>query len=193
MRRGASKASSGLTSGTTSGTSSSMRNALELSIMTAPWRVIVSAYSRETPAPAETNAISTPLKSDSCDSSSTSISQPRNVYLCPALRHEPNSRRRSIAISRLCNIFKNSCPTAPLAPTIAIVITHSLYISKSSEKLLLLEVERRGRVGAVVGDIHRTVVIGHLVRRCKAVAAMHAQRAVGKDPRQELARHGQRH
>ncbi len=134
MRRGASKASSGLTSGTTSGTSSSMRNALELSIMTAPWRVIVPAYSRETPAPAETNAISTPLKSDSCDSSSTSTSQPRNIYFCPTLRHDPNSRRRSIAISRLCNIFKNSCPTAPLAPTIAIVITLSLFIYPGHQK-----------------------------------------------------------
>lgn len=62
MRRGAFFASSGLTSGTTSGTSASMRKALELSIMTAPCLVIVSANSREVPAPAEVRAKSHPLE-----------------------------------------------------------------------------------------------------------------------------------
>ena len=56
IRRGAFFASSGLTSGTTSGTSASMRKALELSIITAPYFVIVSANSRDVPAPADVRA-----------------------------------------------------------------------------------------------------------------------------------------
>ena len=70
---------SGSTSGTTSGTSASMRKALELSIMTAPCLVIVSANSREVPAPAEVRAKSTPLKSSLCCNSLTVISFPRNL------------------------------------------------------------------------------------------------------------------
>ena len=53
IRRGDRFASSGFTSGTTRGTSSSMRKALELSIITAPYLVIVPANSRDVPAPAE--------------------------------------------------------------------------------------------------------------------------------------------
>ena len=62
-RRGASNASSGLTSGTTRGTSASMRNALELSIISVPCFVMVFSNSLEVPPPADTNATSTPLKS----------------------------------------------------------------------------------------------------------------------------------
>ena len=56
MPRGRTRASSALHSGTTRGTSASMRNALELSIITVPCFVMVSANSREVPAPAETKA-----------------------------------------------------------------------------------------------------------------------------------------
>ena len=42
--RGVSKASAPLTSGTTKGTSASIRKALELSIISAPRAVMVSAY-----------------------------------------------------------------------------------------------------------------------------------------------------
>ena len=66
MRRGALRASSGFTSGTTSGTSASIRNALELSIISAPWRVIVSANSREAVPPADTSAMSMFRKSSLC-------------------------------------------------------------------------------------------------------------------------------
>ena len=52
--------SPGFTSGTTSGTSSSMRNALELSIMTAPWETTASRMAFDTEPPAENSAMSTP-------------------------------------------------------------------------------------------------------------------------------------
>ena len=54
--------SSGFTSGTTSGTSGSMRKALELSMTTAPASAAMGANSRETAAPGEKSAMSTPAK-----------------------------------------------------------------------------------------------------------------------------------
>ena len=66
MPRGRLRASSGLHSGTTNGTSSHMRKALELSIITAPCLVMVSAKSLDVPPPAETNATSISLKSSLC-------------------------------------------------------------------------------------------------------------------------------
>lgn len=63
MPRGRLSASAALHSGTTRGTSASMRKALLLSIITAPKRVMSSAYSLDTLAPAEVNTMSTPLKS----------------------------------------------------------------------------------------------------------------------------------
>ena len=74
MPRGRTRASSALHSGTTRGTSASIRKALELSIMTAPYFVIVSANSREVPAPAEVKATATSLKSSLCCNNFTSIS-----------------------------------------------------------------------------------------------------------------------
>ena len=122
MPRGRFSASSGLHSGTTKGTSASIRNALELSIITAPYFVIVSANSLDVPAPAEVKAMSTPLKSSLCCSSFTSISFPRNVYLRPALREEPNSNSSSIGKFLSSSTRRNSWPTAPLAPTMATFI-----------------------------------------------------------------------
>ena len=77
--RGRFRASSGFTSGTTRGTFSSILNALELSIIIAPYLVIVSANSLEVPAPAEVKAMSTPLKSSLCSSNFTVISCPRKL------------------------------------------------------------------------------------------------------------------
>ncbi len=68
---GRTKASSGLTSGTTRGTWGSIRKALELSIMMAPYLVMVSANSSDVPPPADTNAMSIPLKSSLCWSNLT--------------------------------------------------------------------------------------------------------------------------
>ena len=130
--RGVSKASIPLTSGTTKGTSASMRNALELSIISVPLAVITSAYSRDVPAPAEAKAMSTPLKSSALRVSSfTMISLPRYVYVRPALRLEPNSNNSSIGKFCWSSVRRNSCPTAPLAPTIAIFIYFAVMINKS--------------------------------------------------------------
>ena len=122
MRRGQSNASAAFTSGTTKGTSSHIRNALELSIITAPYFVIVSANSSEVLPPAEVKAMSTSLKSSLCCSSFTSYSFPLKVYLRPALRVEPNKTKSSIGKFLSARMRKNSCPTAPLAPTIATFI-----------------------------------------------------------------------
>ena len=122
MPRGRSLASAAFTSGTTKGTLSSIRKALELSIITAPYLVMVSANSLEVPAPAEVKAISTPLKSSLCCKSFTSICLPRKVYLVPALRLEPNNTNSSNGKFLSSSTRRNSCPTAPLAPTIATFI-----------------------------------------------------------------------
>ena len=128
MPRGRLRASSALHSGTTRGTSASMRKADELSIITAPYLVMVSAYSLAVPAPAEVKAMSTPLKSSLCWSSRTVYSLPRKVYLVPALRFEPKRRRLSMGNSRSANTRRNSWPTAPLAPTMAIFIVLECFV-----------------------------------------------------------------
>ena len=129
--RGRFKASSGFTSGTTRGTSFSIRKALELSIITAPCLVIVSANSIEVLPPAETKATSMSLKSSLCFSSLTVYCLPRNVYSRPALRDEPNKTRLSIGKFLCSSTRKNSCPTAPLAPTIATFISAKIFSLKS--------------------------------------------------------------
>ena len=129
MPRGRSFASAAFTSGTTKGMSLSIRKALELSIITAPCLVMVSAYSLEVPAPAEVKAISTPLKSSLCCKSFTSICLPRNVYFVPALRLEPNNTNSSNGKFLSSSTRRNSCPTAPLAPTIATFIFFCFLLS----------------------------------------------------------------
>ena len=124
--RGRTLASGPFTSGTTKGTSSSILKALELSIITAPYLVIVWANSLEVPAPADVKTISTSLKSSLCWSSFTIISLLRNVYKVPALRLEPNSSNSSNGKFLSSNTRRNSCPTAPLAPTIATLIFSSI-------------------------------------------------------------------
>jgi len=119
MPRGRLSASSALHSGTTRGTSSSMRNALELSIITAPCLVMSAANSFDVPAPAEVKAMSMSLKSSLCCSSFTSYSLPLKVYFVPADRFEPNNTKLSIGKFLSASTLRNSCPTAPLAPTIA--------------------------------------------------------------------------
>ena len=119
---GVTRASVGFTSGTTRGTSSAIRKALELSIISAPWRVITSAYLREVSPPAETKAISTSRNASLSCNSSTLHSCLATLYSLPALREEPK-RRISAAGKLRCSIRRiNSPPTAPEAPTIAIFI-----------------------------------------------------------------------
>ena len=56
-------AASAFTSGTISGTSGSMRQALELSITTAPWAPILGDHSFDTEPPADIRQMSTSEKS----------------------------------------------------------------------------------------------------------------------------------
>ncbi len=108
MPRGRFRASSALHSGTTKGTSSSMRKALELSIITQPYFVMVSAYSLLVPAPALVKAMLMSLKSSLCCSSFTVSSLPRKVYFVPADRSEPNSTSSSIGKFLWSRMRKNS-------------------------------------------------------------------------------------
>ena len=116
--------SPGFTSGTTSGTSSSMRNALELSIMTAPAAVTASRSSFDTPAPQLNSAMSTPSNDSghiSCTVSSPAgtCPQPANGNFLPAERADASARTSLAGKSRSCSTFRNSLPTAPVAPATA--------------------------------------------------------------------------
>ena len=108
MPRGRFRASSALHSGTTKGTSSSIRKAELLSIITAPYFVMVSANSFDVPAPAEVKAMSISLKSSLCWSNFTVSSLPRNVYLVPALRSEPNNTSSSMGKFLSSRSLRNS-------------------------------------------------------------------------------------
>ena len=127
MPRGRALASAAFTSGTTNGISVSMRNADELSIITAPNFVISSANSFEMLAPADVKTISIPLKSSPCFSSFTVSFLLLNSYTLPALREEPKRLSSVNGKLRSANTRKNSWPTAPLAPTIATLIVWFFY------------------------------------------------------------------
>ena len=116
--------SPGFTSGTTSGTSASMRNALELSIITAPEATTASRISFEMPAPHENRAMSTSLNDSeviSCTVSSPAgtCPHPANSIFLPAERAEASARTSDAGKSRSCSTCMNSCPTAPVAPAMA--------------------------------------------------------------------------
>jgi len=111
-------AASMLTSGTTSGTSGSMRQALELSITTAPDFAAIGPNSRDTLAPALKSAMSTP-SNDLGPSSSIVISPPFHGSLLPALRLLASATRRETGKSRCSRVLSISRPTAPVAPAMA--------------------------------------------------------------------------
>ena len=122
--------SSPLTSGTTSGTLGSMRNAEPSSMTTAPAATAWGANSRLTAELAEINATSTPSK-ESCVASSTTSSSPPTAMRLPADRFDAISRRcgappltgalRLLKQYRCSTMRRNSAPTAPVAPTTAMV------------------------------------------------------------------------
>src|SRR5262245_8909277 len=93
---------SALTSGTTSGTSGSMRQALELSMTTAPALAAIGDDSRLTPAGVDERTTSTPATA-SGRIGSTTWDLPLNVIDLPALRWEArnlmdrNAKSRSIS------------------------------------------------------------------------------------------------
>ena len=116
--------SPGFTSGTTSGTSSSMRNALELSIITAPASTTAWRICFDRPAPQENSAMSTPANDSgviSCTTSSPAGTwpQPAKGSLLPAERADASARTSLAGKSTSCSTCRNSAPTAPVAPAIA--------------------------------------------------------------------------
>ncbi|MFT3772112.1 MAG: hypothetical protein QM820_42445 [Minicystis sp.] len=118
MPLGRCSAASMFTSGTTSGTSGSMRQALELSITTAPRAAAAGPSSREADAPALKRAMSMPLKA-SGSARCTSISPPRKGSFCPADRAEASATTRFAGKCLASSVRSISRPTTPVAPTTA--------------------------------------------------------------------------
>ena len=105
-----------LTSLTTSGTSGSLRKADELSMTIAPAAANRGACTRDIVAPAENNAMSTPLGS-AVSASSTSICCPRNSSFLPCDRAEAKNRTAVAGKSRSSSSVRITWPTCPVAPT----------------------------------------------------------------------------
>ncbi len=112
--------SSGLTCDTTSGTVGSIRHALELSITAAPRAAAAGASSFEVPPPALNSAMSTPSNASGV-ASSTSISRPSTVSVRPADRSDAIRRSRAVGSCFSSRTWIIVRPTAPVAPTTAMV------------------------------------------------------------------------
>jgi hypothetical protein len=95
-----------------------MRQALELSMTTAPACAAMGPYSRDTLAPALKSAIPTPANEVGF-SSSTVISPPANGSFAPALLPLASATTRLAGNLRCSSVFSISRPTAPVAPTTA--------------------------------------------------------------------------
>ena len=101
-----------------------MRNALELSIITAPAAVTAARSSFDTLAPQLKSAMSTPSNDSgviSCTTSSPAgtCPQPAKGSFLPAERADASARTSLAGKSTSCSTFRNSLPTAPLAPAMA--------------------------------------------------------------------------
>jgi len=108
----------GLTSLTTSGTSGSMRQALELSMTTAPASAKRGARTFDVAPPAENRAMSMPVRSAAA-ASSTRMSRPRHGNVVPAERAEARKRTSESGKSRSSSRRRITVPTWPVAPTTA--------------------------------------------------------------------------
>src|SRR5947209_7080047 len=128
MRRSA----SAFTSGTTSGTSGSMRQALELSMTTAPALAAIGLYSRLMEAGVLDRTISTPANA-SGRIGSMLYDLPWKSIALPALRSEARNliaRTANWCSTRTCRII---APTAPVAPTTATLGNTSRFLSQQKE------------------------------------------------------------
>src|SRR5580698_1333411 len=95
-----------------------MRQALELSMTTAPAPAAIGPNSRDTLEPALKSAIWTPAN-DCGVSSATVTSPPANGSFCPALRLLARATTRFAGKRRCSRTRSISRPTAPVAPTTA--------------------------------------------------------------------------
>ncbi len=120
----ASSIACGLTSLTTRGTSGSMRQALELSMTSAPASAKRGAWAREPVAPAEKSATSTPAGSAVATSSTTTEWPPKSIEV-PAERAVANRRSSRMGNERSARISSMTVPTWPVAPTTAREIPES--------------------------------------------------------------------
>src|SRR5665213_415761 len=118
-----------------------MRKALVLSITTAPAATAAGANSLLIDPPAEKKAICTPLNASLVNSSTTML-LPSNSTVFPALRAEANSRRLFMGNFRSASTVRNSCPTAPVAPTIA-TFTDIAWLPKRISHATQTHLQRR--------------------------------------------------
>ena len=117
--------SCGLTSGTTSGTSGSMRNALELSITTAPALTAAGTRRLLISPPALKKVTSTPSKAFSSRMPTWTL-RPEKGTRVPAERSEASGLSSVTVNFRSSSTFSISLPTAPVAPATATFTTQLL-------------------------------------------------------------------
>src|SRR5665811_1588350 len=120
-----SRAAASLTPTTTSGTDGSIRNAEELSTTTAPASANAGANSREREPPAENSATSIP---DGSAVARSSITTPPHlvVTVLPAERLLAMRRNSDTGKSLSSRIEIIALPTAPVAPTTAVLVISGL-------------------------------------------------------------------
>jgi hypothetical protein len=109
---------SGLISGMTNGTSGFMRNADELSMTTVPACTAQGANCLLRLLPAEKKAMSMPWN-ESSRSGSTRTRAPQKRISLPADFSDASRRSARTGNRRVSSTCNTSCPTAPVAPTIA--------------------------------------------------------------------------
>ena len=120
--------SSPLTSGTTKGTSGSMRKYELSSITNAPFCTAMGPNSPLSAVETDMKAMSTPVKLSGVVSSTTS-SSPRTLMRLPADLWDAQSFISFRGRSLVSRMLRNSCPTAPVAPTTAMLTGFMVLLS----------------------------------------------------------------
>src|SRR3546814_8750666 len=104
-----------------------MRNCEVLSMTTAPFFAALGEYSADTLAPGEENTSSVPLKSKVARFCTFTSSAPKEISL-PTERSEASAAMSSTGNARSASVFIISRPTAPVAPTTAILYPIGFYL-----------------------------------------------------------------
>src|SRR2546427_769719 len=102
-----------------------MRNALDLSMTTAPAWTSMGAYAFDWTEPAEQKAICTPLKAPG-SIFWTRTGSPRNGTVLPTERSDANTRSSRTGNLRSSRILSVAWPAAPVAPTTATVMPDAI-------------------------------------------------------------------
>lgn len=141
--------SSPLISGITRGTSCSIRKTDELSITTAPATRASGTYFREISPPALKNAMSI-LSNEFFPNSSTTIDSPRKRTDLPAERDELNACKLATGKLRRSKTRTSSSPTAPVAPTTAILYSF-IQLANFTAALNLCKVSQTKKLRRGIG------------------------------------------